>query len=75
MKQIISLFLAFAMLTAPAAGLRNGSMITHLASSLAPGDHTLVITPYNLGEESGGNMIIYAFLTNDSSGRSIKGDK
>ena len=50
-------------------------MITHLASSLAPGDHTLVITPYNLGEESGGNMIIYAFLTNDSSGRSIKGDK
>ena len=52
-----------------------GSMITHLASSLAPGDHTLVITPYNLGEESGGNMIIYALLTNDSSWRSIKGDK
>lgn len=51
------------------------SMVTHLTSSLAPGEHTLVITPYKLGEKSGGNMIIYAVLTNDSSKRSIAGDK
>ena len=50
-------------------------MVTHLTSSLAPGEHTLVITPYKLGEKSGGNMIIYAVLTNDSSKRSIAGDK